>query len=262
MTGMEIALLILGILVFIASFIVPETMKEPGEEGNRISDEKIKEMVDGQIRTAKEQLQDTTDETIQYAMEKAERSLERITNEKITAVSEFSDTVLSDINKNHQEVMFMYDMLHDKQKNLKETAVMVDQTNAKAKETQNELELATKKLQDDVESRQKEPVKEPDPVQADKAVDAGDSFESISLVKEKITDKPAKKTRKSTKAKTEKIIEPMAMPVVGDSENAGNNNNDRILELHKKGKSNIAIAKELGLGVGEVNLVIDLFEVM
>ena len=54
----------------------------------------------------------------------------------------------------------------------------------------------------------------------------------------------------------------MAMPVVGDSENAGNNNNDRILELHKKGKSNIAIAKELGLGVGEVNLVIDLFEVM
>ena len=156
----------------------------------------------------------------------------------------------------------MYDMLHDKQKNLKETAVMVDQTNAKAKETQNELELATKKLQDDVESRQKEPVKEPEPVRAAKAVDAGDSFESISLVKEKITDKPAKKTRKSTKAKTEKIIEPMAMPVVGDSENAGNNNNDRILELHKKGKSNIAIAKELGLGVGEVNLVIDLFEVM
>ena len=78
MTGMEIALLILGILVFIASFIVPETMKEPGEEGNRISDEKIKEMVDGQIRTAKEQLQDTTDETIQYAMEKAPMKRSRL----------------------------------------------------------------------------------------------------------------------------------------------------------------------------------------
>lgn len=263
MTGMEIALLILGILVFIASFIVPETMKEPGEEGSRISDEKIKEMVDGQIRTAKEQLQDTTDETIQYAMEKAERSLERITNEKITAVSEFSDTVLSDINKNHQEVMFMYDMLHDKQKNLKETAVMVDQTNAKAKETQNELELVTKQLKDDVESRQPEVAdKVQKPVQKEAPTDTDDSFEQIDLVKEKITDKPAKKTRKSTKSKTEKVIEPLAMPVVGDSENAGNNNNDRILELHKKGKSNIAIAKELGLGVGEVNLVIDLFEVM
>ena len=38
------------------------------------------------------------------------------------------------------------------------------------------------------------------------------------------------------------------------------NNNERILELHNQGKSNVAIAKELGLGVGEVKLVIDLFE--
>ncbi len=42
----------------------------------------------------------------------------------------------------------------------------------------------------------------------------------------------------------------------------GGNNNERILELHKQGKSNVSIAKELGLGVGEVKLVIDLFEGM
>lgn len=40
----------------------------------------------------------------------------------------------------------------------------------------------------------------------------------------------------------------------------GRNSNERILELHKAGKSNMAIAKELGLGLGEVKLVIDLFE--
>lgn len=40
----------------------------------------------------------------------------------------------------------------------------------------------------------------------------------------------------------------------------GRNNNERILELHNAGKSNVAIAKELGLGVGEVKLVIGLFE--
>lgn len=40
----------------------------------------------------------------------------------------------------------------------------------------------------------------------------------------------------------------------------GRNSNERILELHKAGKSNMAIAKELGLGIGEVKLVIDLFE--
>ena len=42
----------------------------------------------------------------------------------------------------------------------------------------------------------------------------------------------------------------------------GGNNNEKILALHKKGKSNIAIAKELGLGVGEVKLVLDLFKGM
>ena len=38
----------------------------------------------------------------------------------------------------------------------------------------------------------------------------------------------------------------------------GSNHNEEILRLYKEGKSNVAIAKELGLGVGEVKLVIDL----
>ena len=40
------------------------------------------------------------------------------------------------------------------------------------------------------------------------------------------------------------------------------NKNERVLALHKQGKSNVAIAKELGLGVGEVKLIIDLFKEM
>ncbi len=44
------------------------------------------------------------------------------------------------------------------------------------------------------------------------------------------------------------------------TEQGSRNNNERILELHRAGKSNMAIAKELGLGIGEVKLVIDLFE--
>lgn len=257
MTGMEIALLILGIIVFIASFIVPETMYTPDEETVKLSEDKINEMVDGKIRDAKDQIQDTIDETITYAMEKAERSLERVSNEKITAVSEFSETVLSDINKNHQEVMFMYDMLHDKQKNLRETVIQADKTNAMAKETKTELELVTKQLQEETKAEET--------MEQTMDEDVDNQFETINLVKEVIEPKTPKKTRKtskSTSAKAGKIIEPVSMPVIGDAETESINNNDRILELHKKGKSNIAIAKELGLGVGEVNLVIDLFEVM
>ena len=48
-----------------------------------------------------------------------------------------------------------------------------------------------------------------------------------------------------------------AQPSAGD---LNENNNDRILRLHKEGYSNVDIAKELGLGVGEVKLVINLFK--
>ena len=40
------------------------------------------------------------------------------------------------------------------------------------------------------------------------------------------------------------------------------NHNERILQMHRMGRSNMAIAKDLGLGIGEVKLVIDLFENM
>ena len=45
-----------------------------------------------------------------------------------------------------------------------------------------------------------------------------------------------------------------------EKEEQSYNNNEKILRLHKLGKSETAIAKDLGLGVGEVKLVIDLFK--
>ena len=107
MTGMEIVLLILGVVVFVASFIIPESKKEATEQNLELGEEKVKEIIDVQMKEAKVQLQDVVDETLSYAVEKSERSLERVSNEKITAVSEFSETVLGDIHKSHQEVMFL-----------------------------------------------------------------------------------------------------------------------------------------------------------
>ena len=49
-------------------------------------------------------------------------------------------------------------------------------------------------------------------------------------------------------------------PVEEKEESLPENNNDKILRLHKQGMSSVDIAKELGLGVGEVKLVINLFK--
>ena len=45
-----------------------------------------------------------------------------------------------------------------------------------------------------------------------------------------------------------------------ESEGEKGNKKSRILKLHEEGKSNIEIAKNLGLGIGEVKLIIDLYE--
>lgn len=227
MTGIEIVLLILGIIIFVVSFLIPETGQKIDEKALADGEERVKEIVDEQMKEAKEKLQTSVDETLDYAVEKTERSLERISNEKITAVSEFSDTVLEDIHKSHQEVMFLYDMLHDKQKNLLETAKEIERTRAIAKETKDELENT---------------------VQEAANVEV---LETAATVKAAASD-PAEVSGADSDEATQKEAE------TGEEIN----NNEKILEMHRQGKSNVAIAKELGLGVGEVNLVIGLFEVI
>lgn len=228
-------LIIMGAAVFVASFVIPETKNRSMADKKALEaeEEKVKEIVDSQIKDAREKLQETVDDTLTKAVEKSERSLERLSNEKITAVSEFSETVLSDIHKGHQEIMFLYDMLHEKQKNLLETAKEVERTSAIARETKSDLENTAKLIQED----------------AAKIVPEEGKTAAIPLEEIKEAEK------------AEETAEALATGEEGEGAETGTNNNDKILEMHKQGKSNVTIAKELGLGVGEVNLVIDLFEV-
>ena len=115
---MEIILLLFGCAIFIGSFLIPAEKKKQGEK-EQFQEETVRKIIDEEIKEAKSQICDIVDETITYAMEKTERSMERLTNEKIMAVNEYSDTVLEEINKNHKEAVFLYDMLSDNGKGSK-----------------------------------------------------------------------------------------------------------------------------------------------
>ena len=117
----EILLLLLGISVFVVSFVVPEKKEKMREADKRLSEAQIQSMLEEQMKSLKIRVSDVVEETTVYAVEKAERSMERLSNEKIMAVNEYSDTVLEAIHKNHEEVVFLYDMLNEKQQSLKET---------------------------------------------------------------------------------------------------------------------------------------------
>ena len=89
------------------------------------------------MQTVRSRMQDKMDETSEDALEKAERSLERLTNEKIMAVNEYSDTVLQEIHKNHEEAMFLYDMLNNKHANIKDTVSKMDKAANAAEDKSN-----------------------------------------------------------------------------------------------------------------------------
>ena len=127
MGAMEIVLLAAGVIVFVLSFFIP-TGKTADAGTKKLVEKEVKNVVAQEMDEVKERIEDIVDETVDYAVEKTERSLERVSNEKIMAVNEYSDTVLEDINKNHQEVMFLYDMLNDKHENIKSTVSQIEKT--------------------------------------------------------------------------------------------------------------------------------------
>lgn len=239
---MEILFLVFGIAIFIASFVIPEMKHSMNENDKRISEKEIHEIIESEMDAVKNRISDIIDETIDYSVEKTERALERLSNEKIIAVNEYSDTVLTEINKYHKEILFLYDMLNDKQRNLKETAQAVTKT-------ANEAKQAVKNVIKDSEAMQLE-------VQSKIITSAPESI--TEEVKTESFHLDSNRKEISNQQIRKMIMQPEVH--LTEEDDIGENSNGRILQLHKEGKTHMQIAKELGLGMGEIKLVVDLFE--
>ena len=262
MDVLEIILLICGGIIFVLSFIVPDRKEKNDVIDKELTKQELKKLVIGEIDNVREHVRDVVDEAVEYSMEKTERTLERLSNEKIMAVNEYSDTVLQEIHKNHEEVMFLYDMLNDKHTNLKNTVSEANKTVKEVTESRKEAEAVVNSFQN-FSSLSPQNVSDEEKV-----------IEKITTTKNTATKRTSNKTtqQNNTQKKVDNIkpgsisITDIDYPNIELPENnnveEGINNNDKILELYKQGKSNVAIAKELGLGVGEVKLVIDLYKNM
>lgn len=297
----EIVLLIAGGIIFILSFFIPEKKGEVSEQSKDLAKEEIADMVNREMESIRGQVDGVLEEAVTYAMEKTERSLERLSNEKIMAVNEYSDTVLSEIHKNHEEAMFLYDMLHNKHTNLKSMVTEINRAVKDAEEQINNMQglgtaAETGNAAYPTQQRREggampaafgraaelpeAPKTAPTALERLAAAKNGDIAGTQPAVKPRGqgTD-PARAAGKAGargRSKGEAVTAPsqnisvqapdVAAPAAGrvsflqETDADGRNNNERILELYNRGKSMVAIAKELGLGVGEVKLVIDLFK--
>ncbi|MBE5826796.1 MAG: hypothetical protein E7307_09185 [Butyrivibrio sp.] len=305
----EIVLIVAGFAAIILGYLLPAG-KEMDEEEKMLMEKEIRELVRREVEDQKETIENMVDDTVDNTLDRTERAMERISNEKMSAIGEYSDTVINDIHKNHDEVMFMYDMLNDKHKNLTSVVSEVSRKTDEAKQAVLDAQATAKEAKeatnlravyiDETEDKlsgihipYKEKNDQPDEdapaIVASKAEPEG-NIES-GYVDEKnlkeldvLEEIPAEilnaedlnglhvigGSGESGQTQDSKVI-PIkeAVRVQGKAKNPDKSmeeltandpasQNRQILEMHKQGKSNMVIARELGLGIGEVKLVIDL----
>ena len=221
MTAVEITLIIVGIVFLLVSFLVQEKLSPKDIESiTNLSENELKIIVEKQLKNANDQIEDAITDVVEDKTETTQRALDKETNEKIMAIDEYSNTVLESMNKTHNEILFLYSMLNDKHTELTDLATQLQQFSEHMKNTENEVLENLALAAQDV--RQK--VNETKPIDENEAILASLGTDGQEADQDQI------------------------------------NHNDRILMLHQQGFSDVEIARELGLGLGEVKLVIGLFK--
>ena len=125
MGTVEIVLLVIGIICVIVGIIL-------GLTDNNEKEATESSVSDYDAASQVSQVAQTIDSIIEKKMQdiedKTEARLDKISNTKILEMNEYADGVLKEINRNHNEVMFMYDMLNEKDKEVKTTVKDVNVT--------------------------------------------------------------------------------------------------------------------------------------
>lgn len=288
MSGIEIALLIAGLIVFAASFVFSSASdKKESEKVLVILSNKQKDDIKNQILSV-------FDEQMAELKDKTEVELDKMSAQKMNEMNEYSETILGEINRNHNEVMFLYDMLNEKKKEINNTVRDLNIVKKELMAENAKAAYAAQSVKEEPEAAKEEQPQEKKKPAASKsaksasgkqtagkqtsasAKQSGSSadkpkdkpHERIIDEGEEQTDteaqkpKPRRKTAKTAAERTRSTIKKESERDDGKSVDlvAGGNNNEKILELSRQGKSNVEIAKALGLGIGEVKLVVDLYK--
>lgn len=219
MGAMEVFLIITAVIVIAVSFCIKEK-SDKNEDEKKSGQDEVKAVTQEMI---KEEIQNQLAMISDDMLENTEAKLDKIANQKIMAVGNYSEDVLKNIEENHNEVMFLYNMLNDKETTLKNTVRDIEA-----------VKVSVRKMADNVEND----------------VQAWENEIKLSPEEETV---PAEDKEEQPSQE--------AVPEMEDAEEEDTRSNkEKILELYRQGKSNIEIAKQLNLGVGEVNLVLGLFK--
>lgn len=285
MTAFEVVLLLCGIICVAVSFIMGDSKKKNTDDKDYDAN-----LTEEQKEDIRRQVTDIIDEEMLNASEKTEVSLDKISNTKILEMNEYADNILGEINRNHNEAVFLYDMLNDKAKEVKSTVKDVNVTKKQVEKIQAEVTSAAANPEEDnayadksgdksqhrseheFRSMTPEIVREIDmPVTSEYddsqendlyGTGGADSNDGMDMVSPQELMAVSQMLGQDIQQNIQQNIQTVSAQDNGMHDNGthGLNRNDEILSMYESGMDSRQIAKELNLGIGEVRLVIDLYK--
>lgn len=128
MSGFNIFLVIIGLGIVFISYFISEKIASKDKNHQSISPEADlnRELSENEKKYLEKQIGIILEEISEDIEAKTYDRLGQISNEKIISVSELSDQILEKINQNHTEVVFLYNMLNEKEVQLKQLATKIN----------------------------------------------------------------------------------------------------------------------------------------
>ncbi len=239
-----------GLVLVITGLFLPDKEKGKTREGkeNLTPADRANLLAEG-----KKEIDGIFQDRAEDAIEKVDEQLSRISNEKIISVSEYSDQVLEKINQNHQEVVFLYNMLNAKEEEMKQ---MMSKMKTMPKDTPGEKQAeklsrrAASLSEEQAEKLSRRaaslPTEQEERAPAPEKQAGNEDFEMLRglIYNEK----------KEPEKEPEYTVPPRRMP---DFEE--NSIPKQVLEMYKSGMDIVEISRTLNKGRGEVQLIIDLY---
>lgn len=286
--------LIIGVACIGASFFIKEKADIDNHEkekiaeeirGRALSEDSVKKVMTRVEKGFSEKLSAISEDKLGGFADK----MSEIANDKMLAINDMSGQLMEKIEQNHKEVIFLYDMLNEKSDYLKDFSAKIDGLRHELEREEERIKALNNDLDDKmikvkevrqtviakpvapVEVKQEKSRRVPTgieqakaaikpaevPTQAKNLVKMKKEVENIPSDINDIFDTDERDIFKDAEVPeiTEEIDEIDLSPELTEELST----NDKILKMHSEGKSVMEISKELGMGQGEVQLILGLY---
>ena len=286
--------LIIGVSCIGASFFIKEKADIDNHEkekiaeeirGRALSEDSIKKVMTRVEKGFSEKLSAISEDKLGGFADK----MSEIANDKMLAINDMSGQLMEKIEQNHKEVIFLYDMLNEKSDYLKDFSAKIDGLRHELEREEERIKALNNDLDDKmikvkevrqtviakpvapVEVKQEKSRRVPTGIEQTKAAikpaEVPAQAKNLVKMKKEVEDIPSD-INDIFDADERDIFKDAEVPEITAEIDEIDlspelteelSTNDKILKMHSEGKSVMEISKELGMGQGEVQLILGLY---